>query len=227
MDGQAVIFDLDGTLLNSLEDLADAMNAVLGAATLPGHPLDAYRYFVGEGIETLVRRALPENHRDEAAVARFVAAMAAEYDRRCLVKTRPYPGVPALLDALTARGVPMAVLSNKPHGPTVEMVAALLGSWTFAAVLGARPGVPKKPDPAGARELAGLLGLPAAAIVYVGDTATDMATAAAAGMFGVGVLWGFRTAEELRAAGARALVGEPRELLVLVAETPGGAPTGR
>ncbi len=222
----AVIFDLDGTLLDSLADLADAMNAVLAAAGLPVHPVDAYRLFVGEGIETLVRRALPEDRRGEAALGPYVAAMAAEYDRRCLAKTRPYPGIPELLDALGARGVPLAILSNKPHGPTREMVTALLGRWAFAAVLGARPGVPKKPDPAGAVELAGLLAVPPAEILYVGDTATDMATAAAAGMFGVGVLWGFRSAAELRAAGAKALVKEPRELLALVGEEPGLA-TGR
>ncbi|MHB8763835.1 MAG: HAD family hydrolase [Deferrisomatales bacterium] len=216
MTRTAVIFDLDGTLVDSLEDLADSMNAVLTRAGLPGHPLAAYRYFVGEGIEALVLRALPADRRDEAAHAGFVAAMREEYGRRYLDKTRPYPGVPELLDGLTARGVPLAVLSNKPHGPTVEMVAKLLGRWPFRAVAGARPGVPKKPDPTAAVAIAAELGVAPGSVVYVGDTATDMRTAGAAGMFGVGVLWGFRTADELREAGARALVGKPGEILGLL-----------
>jgi len=119
----AVLFDLDGTLVDSLEDLADAMNEVLRRAGFPGHPIAAYRYFVGDGMEMLVRRALPPDPADEATVGACLAAMREEYGRRYAVKTRPYPGVPELLDGLTARGVRAAVFSNKPHEATVQMVA--------------------------------------------------------------------------------------------------------
>ncbi len=216
MDARAVIFDLDGTLLDSLEDLADSMNAVLLRSGLPTHPLDAYRYFVGEGIELLVQRAVPETERVPGRLAGYVEAMRSEYDLRSAVKTRPYPGVPDLLDALEARRVPAAILSNKPHDATVEVVARLLGRWSFRAVLGARPSVPKKPDPAGALEIAAGLGLPPGEILYLGDTATDMRTARAASMTAVGALWGFRTADELREAGAAFLAADPADLLALL-----------
>ncbi len=216
MAGRAVIFDLDGTLLDSLEDLADSMNAVLLRSGLPTHPLDAYRYFVGEGIEMLVRRAVPEPERTPERLAGHVAAMRSEYEIRSVVKTRPYPGVPDLLDALQSREVPAAILSNKPHEATLDVVARLLGRWSFRAVLGARPTVPKKPDPAGALEIAGGLGIPPEEILYLGDTATDMRTARAACMRAVGALWGFRTADELREAGAEFLARDPGDLLDLL-----------
>ena len=138
------------------------------------------------------------------------------WSARNALKTRPYEGVPALLDALTARGTPMAVLSNKPHDSTLAVVASFLARWHFAAVFGAREAIPVKPDPAGALEIAGLLGLPPADIAYLGDTNTDMQTATAAGMFPVGALWGFRTADELLENGARALLETPLELLPLL-----------
>lgn len=213
MSHEAVIFDLDGTLLNTLEDLADSMNAVLRRAGFPTHGVDAYRYFVGEGMPTLVRRAVPEERRDEETLAACLAGMREEYSRRCLAKTRPYPGVPELLDQLTRRRVRMAVLSNKPQDATVQMVALLLKAWRFEAVAGARPGGPMKPDPAGALEIAAELALEPIRFLYVGDTATDMRTAVAAGMRAVGVLWGFRTADELQAAGADVLIQEPLDLL--------------
>ena len=216
MAARAVIFDLDGTLLDSLEDLADSMNAVLLRSGLPTHPLDAYRYFVGEGIEMLVQRAVPEAERAPARLAAHVGAMRSEYDLRSAAKTRPYPGVPELLDALEARGMPAAILSNKPHDATVEIVTQLLGKWRFRAVLGARPSVPKKPDPAGALEIAAGLGVPPGEILYLGDTATDMRTARAALMRAVGALWGFRTEDELREAGAEFLARDPGDLLDLL-----------
>ncbi len=213
MKHSAVLFDLDGTLVNSLEDLADSMNAVLGRNDLPPHPVDAYRYFVGEGMELLVRRALPEGRRDDDTVAKCLGEMRAEYGARWAKKTKPYPGIPELLTALTDRRVPMAILSNKPHDATLEVASHLLGSWAFAAILGARPDLPKKPDPAGALEICHNLGVPPEAWIYLGDTATDMRTANAAGMLAVGALWGFRDAHELEVAGARILVQHPLDLL--------------
>lgn len=213
MGYRAVLFDFDGTLVDSLEDIADAMNEVLTRSGYPTHPIDAYRYFVGDGMEMLVRRALPEGHSDEVAVGTVLDAMRVEYAKHSTRKTRPYAGIPDLLDRLTARGLPFAILSNKPHEATLAMVSLLLGAWRFAAILGARAGVPKKPDPVGALEIAAKVNVPPDAWLYVGDTGTDMETARAAGMVAVGALWGFRTAEELRQAGAAMVIEHPLELI--------------
>jgi len=213
----AVIFDLDGTLLDTLADLADSMNAVLANSDFPQHPVDAYRYFVGEGMEMLVRRALPgEAAESEEAVAQHLAAMKEDYARRWANKTRPYAGVPEMLDALVSRGLPLAVLSNKPEEFTATMVGQLLSRWGFREVRGMRPGVPAKPDPTAAWAIATSLKVESAACLYVGDTATDMKTAVAAGMFAVAVTWGFRERDELLANGADAVVDEPAELLDLL-----------
>ncbi|MGE5599497.1 MAG: HAD family hydrolase [Bacteroidota bacterium] len=211
----AVLFDLDGTLLDTLDDLAASMNAVLAGRGLPGHPVEAYRHFVGDGMETLVRRALPAGS-DEAAIAASLAAMRAEYGRRWADQTRPYPGVPDMLDALAARGLPMAILSNKPDDFSRLTVERLLPRWRFRAVVGMRPGVPRKPDPAAALQIASELKIPPNQFIYLGDTGTDMCTARGAGMYAVGALWGFRTAEELRENGAARLIAAPGELLALL-----------
>jgi len=212
----AVLFDLDGTLLDTLEDLADATNAALARLGFPPHPLEAYRYFVGDGLERMIRRALPEGRRDQATVGRAADLMRGIYAEHWADKTRPYPGVPELLDALAERGVRMAVLSNKPHDSTRLCVARLLPRWRFDAVLGQSEAIPPKPDPTGVREIVARLGVPAERFLYLGDTNTDMRTANAAGMFAVGALWGFRTADELREAGARVLIEKPAELLGLL-----------
>ena len=213
---RAVLFDLDGTLLNTLRDIADSVNAVLVRSGFPQHPVDAYRYFVGDGVENLARRVLPPERRDPETVARTRAAIDTEYTQHEADTTRPYPGVPELLSALTGRRVKMAVLSNKPNHSVQSTVAALLGGWHFDVVFGARPSVPIKPDPSGALEVARLLGLRPADFLYLGDTGTDMKTAVAAGMYPVGALWGFRTADELLAAGAKELVQYPTGLLKLL-----------
>lgn len=210
---RAVLFDLDGTLLDTLEDLADSMNAVLRQLGFPEHPLEPYKRFVGDGVVNLVRRALPEGHRDDATVSRAVALMRRIYGEHWADKTRPYPGIPELLDALVRLGVRMAVLSNKPEDSTRLCVAKLLPRWRFHAVVGQSSAVPPKPDLAGVRLITAQLGLPPEQFVYLGDTDTDMRTANAAGMFAVGALWGFRSADELLANGAKALVGHPNELL--------------
>jgi len=215
MNGKAVVFDLDGTLLDTLDDLADSANHVLGQRGLPTHPVDEFRNFIGEGVGMLIRQMLPDDRRDEQTMAEILAAYRAEYGRRWNAKTRPYDGVAELLDALAARGVKMAVLSNKPDEFTQKCVAGLLGSWEFDPVLGHRDGTPRKPDPAGALQIARHWGLPPAEILYVGDTATDVQTAVAAGMCAVGVMWGFRPSE-LESSGAEALIERPGELLDLV-----------
>jgi phosphoglycolate phosphatase len=213
MKFEAVLFDLDGTLLDSIEDLTDSMNIVLDGFGFPGHDVEACKHFVGDGVEMFALRALPENHRDEATVAQCAVEMRAEYRKRWSLKTRPYDGIPELLDDLTLRNLKLAVLSNKPDEPTKEMVAELLSKWRFHPVAGARPSVPKKPDPTLALEISQQLRVPADKFLYLGDTGTDMKTARGAGMFAIGALWGFRTAEELKDSGAEVLVAHPSEVL--------------
>jgi phosphoglycolate phosphatase len=213
---EAVVFDLDGTLLDTLEDLADSMNAVLASRGFPTHSSDAYRYFVGEGMETLVRRALPNDDLSDNLVRQCTKAMKAEYAVRWAVKTVVYSGIPELLHAVTSRGIPMAVLSNKPDEFTRLAVTELLKPWSFEPVCGARPDIPRKPDPTGARSIAATLGITPGHCLYLGDTRTDMETALGAGMFAVGATWGFRPRAELEAAGAQAVVDEPRDVLGLL-----------
>jgi phosphoglycolate phosphatase len=216
MNCKAVLFDLDGTLLDTLTDLADATNHALRSLGFPEHPRESFKRFVGDGVENLIERVLPAGRRDAATMAACGGLMRREYGKRWAATTRPYEGIPELLDALTRRGIRMAVLSNKPDEFTRLCVAELLPKWQFAAVLGAGAALPKKPDPAGAREIARRLAVAPAEVLYLGDTNTDMRTALAAGMFPVGALWGFRTADELTASGAQALVERPLDLLPMI-----------
>lgn len=216
MKYRAIIFDLDGTLLNTLDDLGNAVNRTLEAEGLPTHPIAAYRYFVGNGARTMIRRALPEERRDEATTTRCLEIFRDDYARHWNVDTKPYDGVADMLDALAARDLRLAVLSNKPDADTKRCVAELLPNWEFELVLGQRDGIPHKPDPTGAIEIAEALGVPASTILYVGDTAVDMQTAAAARMFPAGALWGFRPRQELEASGARAFLAHPLEILAIL-----------
>ncbi len=207
----AVIFDLDGTLVDSLEDLADAVNAALAAHSLPVHPVEPYKYFVGDGMETLVRRAAPEGTED-AVLASVFAMAKAGYGRNWAARTRPYPGVPAMLARLVAMRVPLAVLSNKPHEFTGEVTRFFFPDVPFAAVQGSPVGGKAKPDPAMALAVAARLGLAPASIAFMGDSRTDMDTACNAGMPPVGVLWGFRPERELREHGAAVIIASPEDL---------------
>lgn len=216
---RAALFDLDGTLLDTLQDLGDSMNEVLRQRGHPVHPVDAYRYFVGEGASHLVARAFPEGYRDDATVRAGLADYRRVYEQRWNRTTRPYDGIPEMLDALHARGLTLGILSNKPHGMTIKCVEGFLSRWPFACVLGQRDTVARKPDPAGAREAAQVMKVSPAEVLYLGDTATDMDTARAAGMFAVGATWGFRPESELRAHGAHAIVHHPDEVLELITKS--------
>ena len=213
MKPEAVIFDLDGTLLDTIDDLADSMNAVLRQFGQPEHPVDAYRTFVGDGVGMLIRRAFPEGARDPAILQEADTAMREEYSARFDRKTRPYPGIEEMLTALFALEIPVAILSNKQEDLARLTIARLLPQFSFAEVVGAREGVPRKPDPTSALDLAGRLGVPPAKVLYVGDTNTDMRTAVSAGFLPVGVLWGFRGKAELLASGAREVIAWPTDLL--------------
>jgi phosphoglycolate phosphatase len=214
LDGfRGVIFDLDGTLLDTLGDIAGAANTVLTQHGFPTHPIAAYRQFVGEGVQVLMTRALPPDHRDEVTVHACLKTMKVEYVRHLNQTAQPYPGIVQLLPLLRKRGLHLAVLSNKPDEFTTRCVVDIFGSELFDPILGLRADRPRKPDPAGALEIAARWGVAPAAILYLGDSGTDMQTAAAAGMFSVGVLWGYRDRAELIGAGARTLLASPEELV--------------
>ncbi len=214
---EAVVFDLDGTLLDTLEDLAESLNAALEEAGYPPHPVSAYRYFVGDGARRLVERAFPADRLPGEAEADHVYQnYLRHYGERWDRKSKPYPGIPELLDQLRDLGIPLAVCSNKPDAFTRLCVERLLPPQRFAAVIGQREGVPRKPDPAAALQAARLMGVNPAACLFLGDSGVDMETASRAGMTPVGVLWGFRAAEELIGAGARSLLATPAELETLL-----------
>ena len=213
----ATLFDLDGTLLDTLDDLCDSMNRVLAAQGFSGHPRDAYRYFVGDGAAKLAARALPEDRRSESAIRACLAAFNRDYDKNWNIKTKPYEGVPAMLTGLAERGLKLAVLSNKPDTFTRRCVTELLPDWRFDAVVGQRDDIAQKPDPAGAMEICTRLDVPPSGVMYVGDSGVDMRTAVAAGMYPVGALWGFRRADELRENGAKVLLQRPEDVLRLLA----------
>lgn len=208
---KAVIFDLDGTLLDTLADLADAGNAALLAHGLPAHDADAYRLFVGDGMETLMRRAAPEGTAPEALHA-LVAAMRAEYARNWARKTTPYSGIVSMLDRLCSLAVPIVVLSNKPHDFALLTVSHFFPAVPFARVQGSPAGGKAKPDPALALDVARSLRVQPEDTLFVGDSSVDMDTATAAGMVPAGVLWGFRTERELLAHGARHLLADPGDI---------------
>ncbi len=216
IDFCAVLFDLDGTLLDTLADIAGAANAALKHLGFPPHPVENYRYLVGDGAGCLARRILGEAGDDEAMVERCRLAIAEEYQTRWSQNTRAYAGIAELLAGLGARGVPMVVLSNKPHDATTSVVEFFFPGKPFRIVRGAQPGVPIKPDPTAALRIAQELSIEPGRFIYLGDTDTDMRTAVAAGMFPAGALWGFRTGEELTASGARVLLKTPLELLTLL-----------
>lgn len=214
MKFKAVLFDLDGTLLNTLDDLADSTNSVLKEYGYPVHATEGYRYFVGDGFDKLIERTLPDNRRDENNIREAVDRLKKVYGERWAVKTKPYDGIPELLDRIADIGLKMVVLSNKPDEATKEVVAHFLSRWDFEIVRGARPSIPNKPDPAAALEIAGQLNLTPPDFFYLGDTVIDMQTAASAKMYAVGVLWGFREAAELIQGGARMLISHPHDLMI-------------
>ncbi len=214
---KAVIFDLDGTLANTIESLKYCGNRALKKYGFREFDDEDYKYFVGDGAATLVQRALIKA--GDADCVHFEEVFA-EYTRLfkadCMYQVRPYDGIVELLQALRERGVKIAVLSNKPHANTINVVETLFGEGVFDWIQGQMDGVPKKPDPAGVYQIEEGLGFAAEDFLYVGDTGVDMQTGGSAGLFTVGVLWGFRKREELEENNACAIIREPLELLELL-----------
>ncbi|MCB1172443.1 MAG: HAD-IA family hydrolase [Leptospiraceae bacterium] len=213
MRTKAIIFDLDGTLLDTLFDIANCTNMTLEAFGYPGHPVAAYKKFIGEGVTRLLERALLPVTVTLDEYQRLLARFTMHYrehgsDHACL-----YPGIAGLLDDLQARQIQCNILSNKPHPLTQAIVQELLSSWDFTTVLGQRDEVPRKPDPAAVFEIMARSDVDTTEYMFVGDTVTDHETARAAGIRSVSVLWGFQESGELQAAGASVLLQSPMELL--------------
>ncbi len=211
-----VIFDLDGTLLETVGDLAASCNAVLRRRSLPEHDYAAYRRFVGNGVRKLCERALPEALRTEALIDTLRDEFVAYYTAHIDCHSYAYAGIPELLRELVARGVKVAVLSNKFQQGTELLIRKFFPEIPFLAVWGNRPEVPLKPDPWADRELLTLAGVAPEEALHVGDTASDIRAAKGCGIGAVGVSWGFRSREELLEAGADRVIDRAEELLALL-----------
>ena len=206
---RGIVFDLDGTLLDTLETLAAAHNEALARHGHPPRPVDAYRYYIGNGARKCVERSLPQDARDDATIDAVTASFKVIYDDAWRRGTQPYEGIPELVTRLRERGYALAVLSNKDHPFTQKIIEHFFDDGTFDAVQGHSDAVPHKPSPVGIRHIADTLDLPLSALTLVGDTRVDMETAVAAGIDGVGATWGFRDAAELTEAGATCLIDHP------------------
>ena len=214
MNYKGIVFDLDGTLLHTLEDLADAVNQVMKKHGFPIHGVQDVRFFVGGGIRNLIWQAMPAKKRQEALTDQCYAEMIEAYKNNFLNRTTLYDGIAELLDFLESQKIKMAVFSNKADELTQKLVQKLL-PWPFVRVQGMTTEELKKPNPKIAVDIAHEMGFPVEEIVYVGDTGTDMKTAKGAGMYAVGVSWGFRDRGELQNTGAQMLIDHPRELKTL------------
>jgi len=211
-----VVFDLDGTLINSLEDLADSANHVLLQHGFPTHPVDSYRYFVGDGVRKLIERILPEEERTDAQIEQCKAEFVDYYKIHMEDKTSVYEGIIELLKALKARGLKIAVATNKVHIAVAPLMAKYFPGIRFDSMIGQREGIPVKPHPQIMYDILKETGCQSSEALHVGDTATDMQLAHSAGVTPVGVLWGYRPLEELQEAGAKFIIEKPEELLELV-----------
>jgi len=210
---KGVVFDLDGTLANSIEDIADSMNQVLTEKGFSTHNYTTYKTFVGRGIKSLVENALPESSRDESTLNESFERMMKVYDDNCIVKTCLYPGIAKLLSTLNEKGIKIAVFSNKANELTQKIVKTLLSDWKLEMVIGAGGEIPRKPDPTGALLISEKMGIPPSELMYIGDSGVDMQTAENSGMYATGVLWGFRDMEELLDNGAKMVLEHPIDLL--------------
>ncbi len=208
------MFDLDGTLADSLTDIGIALNHVLTDMNLRGLDTDRIRQITGRGLKWLMEQALGDDHQD--LVSMCMERMLEYYRTSEFDHTKPYPGIPQLLDALTDEQVTLAVLSNKPDQTTVKVIRQVFGRWQFSQIRGQREGVRPKPDPSAAIEIADTLNIPEDQWLFVGDSAIDMLTADAAGMTPVGVSWGFRDVAELEAHNASWVIDQPLELLEIL-----------
>lgn len=215
MKFKAIIFDLDGTLVNSLEDIADAMNSVLLNLDYPVHTYESYQYFIGSGLRNLVSKSLPETHNSKKNIDHCYQLMIKEYSTNCTRKTKAYDGIRELLDYLISHNIKLSVFSNKSDELTKKITAELFPN-IFDPIVGLSIEELKKPNPQEAIAISKSLGLTAEEVIFIGDSGIDMQTAANANMLAVGVSWGYRPEDELMAAGARYVLNNPLDLIQIL-----------
>ncbi|MBS7252956.1 HAD family hydrolase [Flavobacterium branchiicola] len=215
MKFKGIIFDLDGTLVNSLEDISDAMNKVLESLNFPTHTYDTYQYFIGSGLRNLVSKALPATNNSDEQIDICFECMINEYREMCTLKTKPYDGIVELLEKLTSQNIKMAVFSNKADELTKKIASEIFPNH-FDAAVGLSTEALKKPNPFEALEIGKKWNLKPEEILFVGDSDIDMQTAVNANMFPVGVTWGYRTEEELKNSGAKLVVNTASELIEIL-----------
>ena len=208
-----VIFDLDGTLLNTLSDLAHSANYSLVKCGFPAHPIESYKFFVGNGIGKLIERSLPDSQKTEQNIARIKELMFAYYDMHNSDFTEPYPGVHDLLKTLQSKGLKLAIASNKYQSATEKLILQYFPDISFTAILGQREGIPVKPNPAIVFEILRITGISPDEAIYIGDSGVDMETASNSGVTSIGVTWGFRPLEELKTAGANYIAATTEDIL--------------
>lgn len=213
----AILFDLDGTLLDTLKDIAISANHALASKGFEPREEALYRYYVGEGVVKLFENVFATSPQPPEVIASLVQAFEAHYATQFHCHTTPYAGIGKLLTFCQTRGLKMAILSNKPDSFTKMCAFRYLRNWTFGAVYGAREGIPRKPDPKGALDVAEVLHVDPRACLYLGDTMIDMITAHQAHMVPIGALWGFRDATELQEHGARFVAQSPSETIKVIA----------
>lgn len=211
-----IIFDLDGTLINTLADLAKSCNHILKAHNFPTHPIDDYKIFVGNGIRKLVERALPESARTDETIDRLKVEFTTYYNLHAKDLTQPYDGIVPLLNALKHEGFKISVASNKYHEAVVHLVDHYFPTIQFDLVLGHRDNHPAKPDPDIVFDTLRRLNVSKANCFYIGDSSVDMQTANCADVTAVGATWGFRTESELREHGADHIIHRPLDLLNII-----------
>lgn len=216
IDCEAVIFDLDGTLINTLHDLGNSVNKALASLGYPVHDIESYKNYIGNGTEAMVKKALPEGKREKQNIEQCLSKFNDIYELEFNVKSRLYDGIPALLDRLADKQIKLSILTNKPFKFTQKYVESHLANWPFEIVIGQTDGLPRKPDPSGALNIINVLNVDRSKILYLGDTGVDMITAVKAGVHPVGVLWGFRDEKELVENGALSLINKPLELINLI-----------
>ncbi|MBA7637923.1 Phosphoglycolate phosphatase [subsurface metagenome] len=212
MSIKAIIFDLDGTLIDSIPDIADAANQLLVNHNFPVHDPSCYAEWIGNGALKLIRRAVPGNA-NEAFLRELLDEYLGIHIRNCTNKTRLYEGIDQLLSDLNEQNISISILTNKPHSLTLKVFDHYLSQWKFDFVLGQMPGYPKKPDPARAIEIAEKLNCKPREMLFIGDSDTDIKTGITAGMIPVGVTWGYDTEFSIVDAGAKYLMNDVKELM--------------
>ncbi len=215
MEIKSVIFDLDGTLIDSIQDIADCTNEMLQNNGLGAYPVETYIGWIGNGARILIEKAVPDV-KDPAIIDKLLADYISIYTQKYNIKTRLYPGVDKFLDILVEKNIPFSILTNKPHAETLKIAGFYLKKWPFRHIFGQREGIPKKPDPQVAIQIVKDLNTRPAETLFVGDSSTDIKTAVAAGMLPVGVTWGYGTIDSMKSAGASQLIDTAEKLIQLV-----------